>query len=199
MPFCRKCSFEVGTWMSFCSRCGASLAPLTTQPRGYWYRVTPGLIPQSSVMALLAFSMILLMNLNASKHVSLFSQVFWIAPGIAVGLVLGIAVTMRQLSSLGKSETGKTIPAIAILLFTLGGCFILLALFFITLPPTGFLTPTHLGVFNFIFCASVVFIPTRTYLLVKWERNHKMRLYQKGSRFYAFPKPDSHDNQYSNT
>jgi protein-S-isoprenylcysteine O-methyltransferase Ste14 len=149
-------------------------------------------------MALLAFSMMVSMNLNASRNFSLFSQVLWIASGVAVGLVLGVAVTRRQLGSLGKSETGKTIPAIAILLFVLGGCFILLASFLVTLPLTGFPTPTHLGVLNFVFCAGVGLIPTRTYLLVKWERNHKMRLYQKGSRFYAFPKPNSHDNQYSN-
>jgi protein-S-isoprenylcysteine O-methyltransferase Ste14 len=149
-------------------------------------------------MALLAFSMMVSMNLNASRNFSLFSQVLWIASGVAVGLVLGVAVTRRQLGSLGKSETGKTIPAIAILLFVLGGSFILLASFLVTLPLTGFPTPTHLGVLNFVFCAGVGLIPTRTYLLVKWERNHKMRLYQKGSRFYAFPKPNSHDNQYSN-
>jgi hypothetical protein len=47
------------------------------------------------------------------------------------------------------------------------------------------------GVFNFIFCAGMVMIFSRIYLLVEWERSHKMRLYQKGSGFYAVPKPDS--------
>ena len=189
MPFCAKCGFQVSEQMRFCSRCGASLMPLTVQRRGYGYRVTPGLIPQSVFFALFAsFGML---SMNVSSHVSLFWQTPWIASGIVAGLILGVAVTQRQLNSIGKSETGKTIPAIPTLLFILGGCSVLLALFLIILPPTGSLTATQVGVLNFVFCAGIVFFPARTFLLVEWERNHKMRLYIKGSRFYAVPKPES--------
>ncbi len=196
MPFCPKCGFQVSEQMQFCPRCGASLISSTVQRRGYGYRVTPSLIPQSLLLAL--FATLAMLSMNASNHVSLSSQILWIASGIVAGLVFGATVTQRQLNSLGKGETGKTIPAIPTLLFILGGCSVLLALFLITLPPTGSLTATHVGVFNFVFCAGIFFIPVRTFLLVEWERNHKMRLYQKGSRFYAVPKSDSRNHQYSN-
>jgi hypothetical protein len=67
----------------------------------------------------------------------------------------------------------------------------------VALPITILLTAMY-GVFNFVFCAGIAFILARDFLLLEWERNHKIRLYQKGSRFYAVPKPDSHDNQYHN-
>ena len=136
--------------------------------------------------------------MNASTHVSLSSQILWIASGIVGGVFIGVAVTQRQLNSLvGKGETGRTIPAIPTLLFILGSCFVLAALFLIALPITILLTAMY-GVFNFVFCAGIAFILARDFLLLEWERNHKMRLYQKGSRFYAVPKPDSNDNQYHN-
>jgi hypothetical protein len=136
--------------------------------------------------------------MNVSTHVSLSSQILWIVSGIAGGVVVGVALTQRQLNSLaGKGETGRTVSVIPILLFILGGCFVLAALFLVALPITVLLTVMY-GVFNFVFCAGIAFILARDFLLLEWERNHKMRLYQKGSRFYVVPKPDSHDNQYHN-
>jgi hypothetical protein len=131
-----------------------------------------------------------MLSMNLSAHVSLFWQTPWIASGIAAGLVLGVAVTQRQLNSLGKDEIGKTIPAIPTLLFILGSFFVLQALFLVILPIPVLLTVMY-GVFNFTFCTGIVIISARAFLLVEWERNHMMQLYQRGSRFYAVPRPDS--------
>jgi hypothetical protein len=188
MPFCTKCGFQVSEQMQFCPRCGALLASLTTQRSGRGRRVTLGLIPQSLFFVL--FASLAMLSMNASTHVSLLWQIPWIASGIAAGMVVGVAVTQRQLKSIGKNETGKTIPAIPTLLFILGSFFVLQALFLVILPIPVLLTVMY-GVFNFIFCAGIVIISARAFLLVEWERIHKMRLYQRGSRFYAVPTLDS--------
>src|SRR3972149_1196989 len=156
MPYCQKCGFQVSEQMQFCPRCGASLMPLTVQRRGHWYRVTSYIIPQSLFFVFFAFFSML--SMNVSTHVSLSSQILWIASGIVGGVFIGVAVTQRQLNSLaGKGETGRTIPAIPTLLFILGSCFVLAALFLVALPITILLTAMY-GVFNFVFCAGIAFI-----------------------------------------
>jgi hypothetical protein len=55
-------------------------------------------------------------------------------------------------------------------------------LFLVALPITVLLTVMY-GVFNFVFCAGIVFILARDFLLLEWERNHKCGCTKRGQGF----------------
>ena len=197
MPFCRKCGFEVSTWMSFCPRCGVSLAPSSTKPRWYGYRVTSFLVPNTLLWVLLSF--LWMLSLNAQSHVSFYSQFMWIAFGIAAGLVVGVALTRKQLNTL--TEKGEISNSLSTLLFILGGVLVFGALFLAAIFAfPSLLSVIQVAVMDALLGAGISMLVVRAFLLVAWERNHRMRLYQKGwsTRIYAVPNPDSRNHQYSN-
>jgi hypothetical protein len=187
MPFCRKCGFEVSSWMSFCPKCGASLAPLTTQPRWYGYRFTSFHVLNAFFWIFLAFLWII--RFNAYGDVTWYTQFMWLAFGVAAGLVIGVAVTRRQLNTL--TEKGEMGMSISHLLLIVGGILVLGGLFL----AAGFVFPSLLQVmqvalFDSVLAAGISVLLTQTFLVVTWERNHKMRIYHKGLwslKIYAVP------------
>jgi hypothetical protein len=190
MPFCRKCGFEVSAWMSFCPSCGASLALSTTKPRGYGYRVTSFLVPNTLLWVLLVF--LWMVRFNAYGDVTWYSQFMWMAFGMAAGLLVGVAVTRKQLNTL--TEKGELGTSLSTLLFILGGVLVFGALFLAAMLASPSLSSViHVAVIDAILGAGISIIVARSFLLVAWERNHKMRLYQKwwSPRIYAVPKTDS--------
>jgi hypothetical protein len=194
MRFCRKCGFEVGTWMSFCPKCGAVLAQVTTQPRRYGYRVTSFLVPNALLWFLLGFLWVI--RFNAYGDLTWYSQFMLLAFGTVAGLVVGVALTQKQLSTLTKKgELGSSLSS---LLFMMGGVLIFGAFFLAAMLASPSLAGViHAVVIDSILGAGIGIIAARVFLLINWERNHKMRLYQKGwiTKIYAVPTSDSRSGQ----
>jgi hypothetical protein len=168
------------------------------QRRSYGFRIDTYIIPQISFFGLVAF--LFMLQMNASTHTSYSSQIVWIRSGIVAGLLVGVWSTQRQLNSLtGKSETGRNIPATTKVSLVIGGFTVFIALFFVAVLTIGLPSTAYVEVFNSFFCAGLIFCLSRIFLLLAWEKNHNLRLYQKGSRFYAVPKPSRAGNQYYRT
>ncbi len=189
MPYCYKCGFEVGAWMSFCPRCGVSLAPSASQPPRIGYRVTFLSIPLTLLWVLLAI--LWMQTLSFTSHVSLDSQVIGVISGIAVGFFVGSVATLKQLNSL--TQKGETRVTLSTFLFITGGVIVLLALFFIATMILSLPLAAQVGWFDFAYSAGSAILIVRAFLLVEWERNHRMHLYQAmwSNKIYAVPKPDS--------
>ena len=194
MPFCRKCGFEVSAWMSFCPKCGASLAPSTTQPRWHGYRFTSFYVPNGLLWGLLAFLWII--RFNAYGYVTWYTQFMWLAFGMVAGLVVGLAVTRKVLHTL--TEKGEVGTSPSILLLMVGVALVFGALFTIAMlaSPSSWQV-TQVAVLDSILGAGISIILAQAFLVVRWERSHKMRLYHKGwpLKIYAVPTPDSRNHQ----
>jgi hypothetical protein len=195
MPFCRKCGFEVGTWMSFCPKCGASLAPLTTQPRWYGYRLTSFYVPNALLWGLLVI--LWMLQFNAYGDVTWYSQFMWLAFGMAAGLVIGVTAIRKQLNTL--TEEGEMGMSPSYLLFMVGGVLVFVGL----LVAAMFAFPSlsrivYVTMMDSIMGANISIILSQAFFVVRWERSHKMRLYHKGMwslKVYAVPTPDSRNRQ----
>jgi hypothetical protein len=133
---------------------------------------------------------------NAYGDLTWYAQFTLLALGMAAGLVVGVALTKKQLSTLTKKgELGSSLSS---LLFILGGVLVFGAIFLAAMLASPSLAGvTHAVVLDSILGSGIGIIAARVFLLVKWERNHKMRLYQKGwiTRIYAVPAPDSRSRQ----
>jgi len=171
--------------------CGVSLAPSTTQPRWYGSRFTSFYVPNALLWGLLVF--LWMVQFNAYGYVAWYSQFMWLAFGMAAGLVIGVAVTQKQLNTL--TEKGEMGMSLSYLLFMVGGVLVFGALFLAAmLAFPSLLTVIYATVMDSILGAGISLILTQAFLVVRWERNHKMRLYHKGwpLKIYAVPTPDSH-------
>jgi hypothetical protein len=199
MPFCRKCGFEVSSRMSFCPKCGASLAPLTMQPRRYGYRFTSSYVPNALFWFLFVF--LWMLQFNAYGDVTWYSQFLLLAIGMAAGSVIGVATMRRQLKTLTKK--GEMGASISYLLFIVGGLLVfaglsLAAMFaFPSLWKIIFVT-----VADPILGAGITILLTQAFLVFRWERNHKMHIYHKGLwslKIYTVPTPDFRTSQTTAT
>jgi hypothetical protein len=140
-----------------------------------------------------------MLRFNLYGDVTWYSQFMLMAFGIAAGLVVGVAVTRKQLNTL--TEKGEIGISLSTLLLIVGGVLVFGALFLAAMFAYPSLSSViHVAVMDSILGAGISLVVVRAFLLVEWKRNHKMRLYQKGwsTRIYAVPKPDSRNHQYSN-
>jgi hypothetical protein len=183
----------VSAWMSFCPKCGASLAPLTTQPRRYGYRFTSFLAPNALLWVLLVF--LWMIQFNAQGYVTWYTQLMWLAIGMAAGLVIGVAVMRRQLNTLtGKGEMGMSL---SYMLFLVGGFLVFAGLFLAAMFAFPTLWITYVTALDSVLGAGITIHLTQAFLVVRWERKHQMRIYHKGwpLKIYAVPTPDSRSRQ----
>jgi hypothetical protein len=194
MPFCRKCGSEISTWMSFCPGCGASLTQSTTQPYRFGYRFISLYVPNALLWVFLVF--LWMLQFNAYGYVTWYTQFTWLTFGLVAGLVIGIATIRRQLNSL--TEKGEMGLSISYLLF-IAGCLLVFAGIFLVAMFVfpGLSEIIYVTVLDTIMGAGISILFTQALLVVKWERNHKMRLYHKWWSFkiYAVPTPDTRDRQ----
>jgi len=180
--------------MSFCPKCGAPLAPSITQPRRYGYRFTSFYVPNAMLWVLLV--VLWMLRFNAYGDVTWYSQFMWLAFGMAAGLVIGVMAIRKQLNTL--TEKGEMGMSVSYLLFIVGGVLVFGGLFLAAMFASPSLTRViYVAGMDFILGAGISIIAARAFLLVNWERNHKMRLYQKGwsTKIYAVPTPDSRNRQ----
>jgi hypothetical protein len=194
MPFCRKCGFEVSSWMSFCPSCGASLAPLTTQPRRHGYRFTSFYVPNALLWVLLIF--LWMIQFNAQRYMTWYTQFMLLAIGMAAGSVIGVAAIRKQLNTL--TEKGEMGMSISYLLLIVGGLLVFAGLFLAEMFAfPSLLQITQVTVIDSVLGAGITIILTQAFFVVRWERNHKMRIYHKGwpLKIYAVPTPDSRSRQ----
>jgi uncharacterized membrane protein YedE/YeeE len=120
----------------------------------------------------------------------------WLAFGMALGLVVGVAVTRRQLNTL--TEKGEMGMSLSYLLLIVGGVLVFGAVFLAAM----FAFPSlwriiYVTVLDSVLGAGISIILTQAFFVIRWERSHKMRLYHKGwpLKIYAVPTPDSHNRQ----
>ena len=194
MPFCPKCGFEVSAWMFFCPRCGAQLSPSAAQPRRYGYRLTSFYLPNISLWLILAF--LWMIRFNAYGDVAWYAQFMWLALGMVVGLVFGIVAIWKQLKTL--TEKGEMRMSVSYVLFMVGGVLVFGAIFLAAmLSFPNSMRVIYVAVMDSILGAGATIILAQTFLVVRWERSHKMRLYHKGwpLKIYAVPNPDSTNSQ----
>jgi hypothetical protein len=194
MPFCRKCGFEVSSWMSFCPKCGASLTPLPAQPRWHGYRFTSFYVPNALLWVLLVF--LWMLRFNAYGDVTWYIQFMLLAIGAAAGSVIGVATIRRQLKTL--TEKGEMGMSISYLLFIVGGLLVLAGLSLAAIFAFPSLWEIMLvTVADSVLGAGITILLTQAFFVVRWERNHKMRLYHKGwpLKIYAVSTPDSRSHQ----
>jgi hypothetical protein len=111
--------------MSFCPKCGVSLAQSTKQPRGYGYRFTSFYVPNTLLWILLVF--LWMIQFNAYVYVTWYTQFMWMAFGMATGLVIGVMAIRKQLNTL--TEKGEMGMSLSYLLFIVCGVLVFVALF----------------------------------------------------------------------
>jgi hypothetical protein len=189
--YCHKCGFEVGAWMFFCPRCGAPLRMAAMQSRRYGYRVTAFLVPQALLWFLLAFLWILQLNLYNS--VPWYSQFLYVAFGLAAGMAISAGVTRKQLNEL--TAKGEISMSVYTLMMLMGGVLVFGALFFAAMLAFPSLSQlTYVVAIDFMVGTVVSLAVGRAYLMLRWERTHKMHLYQKwwSLKVYAVPDAEYH-------
>jgi hypothetical protein len=192
MPYCHKCGFEVGAWMSYCPRCGTLLRPTALQSRRYGYRVTAFLVPQALLWFLLASLWILRFNLYDS--VPWYSQFLYVAFGLAAGVAISAGVTRKQLNDLTEKSEISTSPYTLMML--VGGALVFTALFLAAMLAFPSLIQLISSVTMDFLAGTVVSLAVgRTYLMLRWERTHKMHLYQKWWSLKVYAVPDAEYQQ----
>ena len=137
-----------------------------------------------------------MVRFNAYGDVPWYTQFIWLAFGMAAGLVIGVTAIRKQLNTL--TEKGEMGMSISYLLFIVGGVLVFVGLF----SAAMFSFPNlwriiYVTVMDSVFGAGISIILTQAFLVVRWERSHKMRLYHKGwpLKIYAVPTPDSRNRQ----
>jgi len=114
----------------------------------------------------------------------------WMVFGMATGLVIGVMAIRKQLNTL--TEKGEMGMSLSYLLFIVGGVLVFGALFLAAMFAfPSLLQVMQVAVFDSILGAGISIILAQSFLVVRWERNHKMRLYHKGwsLKIYAVPTP----------
>jgi len=177
--------------MPYCPKCGALLRPAAMQSRRYGYRVTAFLVPQTLLWFLLAFLWILQLNLYDS--VPWYSQFLYVAFGLAAGVAFSLGVMRKQMNSL--TEKGEISMSPYTLMMLVGGAFVFVALFLVAMLAFPSLIQLIYEVTIDFLAGTVVSLAVgRTYLMLRWERTHKMHLYQKwwSLKVYAVPDAEYH-------
>ncbi len=103
----------------------------------------------------------------------------WLGFGTVAGLVAGAVGMRKQLDSLSKK--GEIGVSQSYLLFIFGGVLVFGGLFLAAM--FAFPSLLHIilvAVFDSFLGAGIAGVLAQAFLVIKWEKTHKMRLYHKG-------------------